>query len=256
MISLGVNWLPETAYLYLLIFGRVGAMIMMLPALGERMFPTRIKLGFALMLTLVMYPAVSGLLPAYTGDMAATFAILGHEIIVGLILGTIMRLIVSATQTAGSVIAFQAGLSMAMTADPSQGGVQGAIIGNFLALLGTALIFAADLHHMLLAAIYDSYVIFSPDAPLMFNDAAMMAIDVVARAFAIGVQMAAPFIIFGLVFYLGLGLLSKLMPQLQVFFIAMPANISIAMILFALLLTMMMAWYLSHFEAEISMFLG
>jgi flagellar biosynthetic protein FliR len=64
--------------------------------------------------------------------------------------------------------------------------------------------------------------------------------------------MSAPFIVFGLVFNLGMGILSRLMPQLQVFFIAMPANIGVGLILLALLLTMMMGWYLNHFEAELA----
>ena len=91
---------------------------------------------------------------------------------------------------------------------------------------------------------------------MMFGDAAQMAIEAVAGAFVIGVQMWAPFIVFGLVFYLGLGILGRLMPQLQVFFIAMPATIAVGLVLFALLLAMMMGWYLMHFEDELAMLRG
>jgi flagellar biosynthetic protein FliR len=83
-----------------------------------------------------------------------------------------------------------------------------------------------------------------------------MAIQVVAGAFVIGVQMAAPFIVFGLVFYLGIGILSRLMPQMQVFFIAMPATISVGLILLAILLAMIMGWYLMHFESQMAMLRG
>jgi flagellar biosynthetic protein FliR len=109
---------------------------------------------------------------------------------------------------------------------------------------------------MTLAAIYDSYMVFSPTDPLMFDDAAQMAVKSVGAAFVIGVQMSAPFIVFGLVFNIGLGLLSRLMPQLQVFFIAMPAQIGLGLVLLAVLLTMMMGWYLTHFEAELAMMRG
>jgi flagellar biosynthetic protein FliR len=95
-------------------------------------------------------------------------------------------------------------------------------------------------------------MIFSPTDPLMFGDAAQMAIQSAASAFVIGVQMSAPFIVFGLVFYLGMGILGKMMPQLQVFFVAMPATIGIGLLLFALLLAMMMGWYLTHFESELA----
>jgi flagellar biosynthetic protein FliR len=72
----------------------------------------------------------------------------------------------------------------------------------------------------------------------------------------IGVQMSAPFIVLGLVFYLGMGLLARMMPQLQVFFVVMPATIWVGLILVGLLLTMMMGWYLTHFENELAQFRG
>ena len=248
MISL--NWLPEAAYLYLLLFARVGTMLMLIPALGEQIIPARLRLGFALAFSLLLYPLLSTQLPRLPPDLFNVIVLIFHELIVGLILGGIARIVVMGTQVAGAVIAFQTGLSVAQAADPSNGGIQGAIIGSFLSFLGITLIFATDLHHLALAAIHDSYMIFSPTTTLMFEDAAQMAIETVAGAFVIGVQMAAPFIVFGLVFYLGVGILGRLMPQLQVFFIAMPATISVGLILLAILLTMMMGWYLMHFEAE------
>ena len=255
-MNIAVNWLPETAYLYLMVFARVGTMVMLVPGFGESFLSTRVRLGIALVLSLVMYPMASATLPVQPGGLMMAFGLLVHEIVVGLILGAISRLVISTTQVAGSVIAFQAGLGMAQIADPTQTGVQGAIIGNFLGLLGLVMIFAMDLHHLVLAAIYQSYMIYPPDMPLMFGDAFVLAWDVAAKSFAVGVQIAAPFIIFGLVFNLGLGILSKLMPQLQVFFIAMPANISLGLILLAVLIVAISAWYLNHFETEIRILMG
>lgn len=254
MISL--NWLPGTAFLFILIFARVGTLLMLLPALGEQVIPARMRLTFALAFSLILYPLLSPSLPAMPADMVDVIALLFHELIVGLILGGITRFIMMATQVAGSVIAFQAGLSVAQSADPTNGGIQGAIIGSLLSFLGVALIFATDLHHVALSAVHDSYMIFSPTDPLMFGDAAQMAIQSAASAFVIGVQMSSPFIVFGLVFYLGMGILGKMMPQLQVFFVAMPATIGVGLLLFAILLTMMMGWYLTHFESELATLRG
>jgi flagellar biosynthetic protein FliR len=256
-MNIGLNWLPETAYIYMMIFARVGTMLMLMPAFGESLIPSRNRLGFALMFSLVLYPLVSQYLPELGNmNIFAVSSLLIQEVIIGLILGSLGRFIVSSTQTAGTVIAFQLGLSMAQTADPTQNGMQGALIGNFLSLVGIMLIFATDLHHLILAAIYDSYEVFIPGGLLMFGDAADLALRMVAAAFVIGVQMAAPFIVFGLVFYLGLGILARLMPQVQVFFVAMPANIGLGLILFAFLLTAIMGWYLLHVEAQITMLRG
>jgi len=254
MISL--NWLPETAYLYVLIFARVGSILMLIPALGEQVIPARMRLTFALVLSAALYPLVSPTLPALSGDMLQVLVVLLHEIAIGLILGGITRLVTLAASIAGSAIAYQIGLSGALGADPSNGGVQGVIISSFLVMLGTALIFATDLHHVALMAIRDSYMIFSPTGPIMFGDAAQVAIGATASAFVIGVQMSAPFLVLGLVFYLGMGLLGRMMPQLQVFFVIMPATIWVGLALFAMLLTMMMGWYLTHFENELAMFRG
>jgi flagellar biosynthetic protein FliR len=247
---ISLNWLPEAAYLYLLLFARVGTMLMLIPALGEQIIPARLRLSFALAFSLLLYPLISPQLPRLPPDVFNVIVLVFHELIVGLILGGIARIVVMGAQVAGAVIAFQTGLSVAQTADPTNGGIQGAIIGSFLSFLGITLIFATDLHHLALAAIHDSYMIFSPTTTLMFEDAAQMAVETVAGAFVIGVQMSAPFIVFGLVFYLGVGILGRLMPQLQVFFIAMPATISVGFILLAILLAMMMGWYLMHFESE------
>lgn len=255
-MSLSLEWLPQTAFQFMLIFARVGAMLMLMPALGENMIPARLRLSFALMLSLVFLPLMVQYLPSGDFELFGAIGLMLHELAIGLILGGIGRLIVMATQTAGATIAFQMGLSMAQTADPTASGVQGAIIGNFLTIVSLAMVFALDLHHLILAAIHDSYVIYPPTMPLMFGDALTLALDTLSGAFNIGVQMAAPFIVFGLVFYLGLGLLARLMPQLQVFFIAMPANIGVGLILFAVLVTSTIGWYITHFEAHFMMMLS
>jgi flagellar biosynthesis protein FliR len=255
-VTIGLDWLPNTAFLYLLMFSRIGAILMLMPALGEDMIPMRMRLSFALAFTLVLYPLLSPSLPAMPEDVMAIVGLIFHELAIGIILGAIVRISVMATQVAGAIIAFQTGLSSAMAADPTQVGMQGAVFGSFLSFLGMVLIFATDLHHVALAATYDSYMVFPLDAPLMFDDAAQLAIRTVAGAFAVGIQMSAPFIVFGLVFNLGAGILARLMPALQVYFLLMPANIIIGLVLFAMLLMMMMGWYLSHFEAHLAMWRG
>ena len=253
---MSVSWGPDVAYYFFLIFARLGTILMLLPALGESTIPMRLRLTFALAFSLILYPLILPNLGPVPVTLGGLMTALGHELAVGFILGGLTRLIITAAQVAGAVIAFQMGLSMAQTSDPTQPGVQGAIVGNFLAMLGVTLIFATDLHHVLLAGIYASYSYFPPDAPLMLGDAAEMATQMVAQSFLIGTQMSAPFLVFGLVFYLGLGILGRLMPQIQVFFMAMPANIIIGLVLFALLLGLTITLYMTYLEDHFSQFLG
>lgn len=256
MLTLNLDWAPGAAFAYLILFARIGTMLMLLPALGEDTIPARLRLAFALVVTSVLYPLLADIVPAMPPDLGGLVGVIFHEIAVGLIIGGIVRITVMATQVAGAIVAFQTGLSGAMAADPTQQGMQSAVFASFLSFLGITLIFATDLHHMALAAIYDSYAVFAPDMPIISEDAMQLALRTVSGAFSVGVQMSAPFIVFGLVFNLGAGILARLMPALQVYFILMPANILAGLLLFALLLVMMMGWYLSAFENHLAMWRG
>jgi flagellar biosynthetic protein FliR len=229
---------PDIATAFMLTFARVGTLVMLMPGVGEQMIPSRVRLGLALLLSLVLFPLTRTLLPS-AGTPGSVIGVLIGEIAVGLVLGLATRMVVAALQTAGNIVAQQLGLSFAMTVDPSMGGQQ-ASIGNFLTLLGLTLIFAADLHHLAIAAIRDSYAFMPPAGVPDPGDAAMLAMRAVARGFALAVQIAAPFIAFGMLFNLGLGVLARLMPQLQVFFLAMPATILIGMLVLLAVVGVMM----------------
>jgi flagellar biosynthetic protein FliR len=152
-------------------------------------------------------------------------------------------MVVAALQTAGTIVSQQLGLSFAMTVDPSFGG-QEAAMGNFLNLLGLTLIFTTDLHHLALAAIRDSYTMLPPVGVPESGDVARLAIGALARGFALAVQISAPFIVFAVLFNLGLGVLSRLMPQMQVFFIGLPVTIIVGMLVLVAVLGTMMHLFL------------
>jgi flagellar biosynthetic protein FliR len=244
--------IPEIATAFMLTFARVGTLVMLMPGLGEQMIPTRARLSLALLLTLVLFPLTRTLLPA-GGTPASVIGVLIGEIAVGLVLGVSVRMVVGALQTGGNIVAQQLGLAFAMSVDPAMGGQQ-ASIGNFLTLLGITLIFAADLHHLALVAIRDSYEFLPPAGVPAVGDSATLALKAVTRGFALAVQIAAPFIVFGMLFNLGLGVLSRLMPQLQVFFLAMPATILLGMLVLLAVVGVMMGVFLGdlgRFLAEL-----
>ncbi|MEM1019481.1 MAG: flagellar biosynthetic protein FliR [Pseudomonadota bacterium] len=247
--------LGVSAGAFVLIFARVGAVLVLAPAIGESAIPGNIRALLAFALTLVIYPMAA---PAYSLDQTSAFglvALVAQEVLIGLFIGIIGRIALSALNVAGTVIAFQSGLAAAQSFDPSQG-VQGALVARFLTVLGVTLIFATGLHHLLIKAIAHSFTVFPPDAPLMLQDAAQLVIMQIAHAFALGLQIAAPFLAYGMLFNIGLGIIARLMPQLPIFFVAMPANIAVGFVLFMFTLSAMMLWFLQRFEEAIMMFLG
>src|SRR6185437_1234816 len=169
-----------------------------------------------------------------------------HEIIIGIVLGATARVTLSALQVAGSIIAQQVGLGFVTSVDPTQG-QQGVLIGNFLTLLGIAMLFATDSHHLLIAALNDSYKIFSPGEIMPSGDVASLATQAFTAAFKLGLQLSAPFLVFGLVFNIGLGVLARLMPQMQVYFVGVPLSIFAGFLILALVLTAMMGSFLDYF---------
>jgi flagellar biosynthetic protein FliR len=246
-MHIDVSFLPAYAAAFLLSFARIGTMVMLLPALGEVSVPSRVRLAVALVLTAVIVPLHRA---DYQIDLRAfgpVLLALGQELFVGAVLGLVARLTIAALQIAGSVVAQQMGLGFVTAVDPTQG-QQGMLVGNFLTVLGITLIFATDLHHLVIAALNDSYVLFRPGEIPVAGDVANLLTGTVASAFRIGVQLSAPFLVFGMLFNLGLGVLSRLMPQMQVFFVGLPLSILVGFLILVLVMGAMMMAFLDYVE--------
>lgn len=245
-MRIDISLLPALAAAFMLVFARVAAMVMVLPALGQSNIPVRIKIAIAVLLTLIILPLHR---TAYTIDMSSMAPLVVsmlHEIIIGVVLGATAQVAMSALQVAGSVIAQQLGLGFVTAVDPTQG-QQGVVIGNFLTMLGVTLLFATDSHHLIIAALNDSYTIFSPGDLVPSGDVAALATRAFSAAFKIGMQLSAPFLVFGLVFNIGLGVLARLMPQMQVYFVGVPLSILTGFLIFAAVLAAMMGTFLDYF---------
>jgi len=246
-MHIDISFLPALAAAFLLAFARVGTMVMLLPGVGEMTVPSRVRLTMALVLTAILLPAHQ---KAYAVDLKAfgpLLVVLFQELIVGAVLGLTARLAISALQIAGSVVAQQLGLGFVTAVDPTQN-QQGVIVGNFLSVLGITLIFATDLHHLVIAGLNDSYVIFQPGEMPIVGDVAQHVTRIIATSFRIGIQLSAPFLVFGLLFNLGLGVLSRLMPQMQVFFIGLPLSILLGFLLLVLVIGAMMGTFTGYLE--------
>jgi flagellar biosynthetic protein FliR len=175
------------------------------------------------------------------------------ELIVGLLLGGLLRFFLSSLAVAGEVVALQTTLAFAQTANPMQAQPSTAL-SSFLGVLGVTLIFASNLHHLFIGAIARSYTLFAPAKHVLIGDAATLAVQTMAGTFALGIQMAAPVIVFSLVFNLATGLIGRVMPQFQIFFVATPLNILLGLSIFALTLGVMGLVWVGRYEAFLRIF--
>ena len=249
------EFLVANLFQVFLVFARMGAAVMVLPAFGEGFVFPRARLCFALVLAIALAPVVAPSLPAAPDSTALMLWIVIREVLIGLALGGIVRFLVSAVGIAGAIVATQTGIATASLFDPSQGD-QIAVVGRFLSIAAMVALFAADLHLPMLAALAESYQRLPPLAPPEVGDVTQLALDWFAGAFDLAARLAAPLVVGGVVFYLGLGTLARLMPQVPVFFVIIPVQLGAGIALFMVALSAMILWYLDFVSERLGSLVG
>ena len=200
------------------IFLRVAAVSALLPAFGDQMIPTRIKLVVALAFTLIVAPAIP--LPAWAEMTLGTLVLVSlTETIIGLLLGLGVRLLILALQTAGSIAAQSTSLAQVLggaAVEPIPA------MGYILAVAAVALAAMTGLHVKAAELLILSYDLLPIGEFLAGPDVAQWGIDQVARAFWLAFTLAAPFVLLSVLYNLALGAINKAMPQLMVAFVGAP----------------------------------
>jgi flagellar biosynthetic protein FliR len=216
-----------------LVFARLGTIVMLIPGIGEAYIPARVRLALAFVMTLALYPVVGVGVPAEPDTVAGLAGALIKESLIGLMLGGILRIFMNSLAAAGEIVSIQTTLSFAQTANPGQA-QPSTTLGTFLGLIGIVLIMSTDLHHLFLDAIVRSYAIFPFHKAVPVDDAGALAIRTVGGSFSLGVQLAAPVMAFAFIFNIATGLVGRVMPQFQVFFVATPLMLLTSLSIFAL----------------------
>ena len=247
--------LPAQVYGAGLIFARVGALVMLIPGIGESFVPPRLRLSFAFLFAIVLYPILAPRLPPVPLTLGETGAQIAIELVIGLAIGSLLRLFLGSLTVAGEVVSLQTTLSMAQTTNPL-GAQPNATLATFLTLLGLTLVFATDLHQSFIAAIAHSYDLFAPGRPFAARDLVDLMVRAFGETFALGVQLAAPVLVFTLVFNVAVGFVARAMPQFQVFFAATPLQVLLGLSVFALGLGVLGLVWIDRFRAFTDRFAG
>lgn len=225
--------LPIDVACFLLLFCRVGAVVMLLPAFSDNAIPPQIRLVMAHAFTFGMYGMLEArVLPATTSGVSMPLLVMS-EVMVGLSLGMIVRIMFSAAAMAGAIASQQVGLSSALVFDPAMGG-QAPLLSRFVGLGAIVVCLGLGVHHLWIASIFTSYASFPTGGLPPAADFAHLAVSVMGQAMALGVSLCAPLILYGLLFNLGLGLAARVAPAIQVFFIAQPLNLLLGLSVLAM----------------------
>ncbi len=227
--------LPYEATTFLILFARVGAVLLLLPLFSEEAIPAKIRLMLALGTSAGLWGLIGAKIGTAAQNGAALPGILIAEILTGIAIGMIIKMMFMAAAMAGSIISLQIGLSSALTNDPLQGG-QAAVLSKFVSVAAAVVCMGMGLHHLWIAAIVHSYTMFPVGGLPPAADFAQLAIVMVGRTMTLSISLAAPLLVYGIVFNMALGLATRLAPAIQMFFLIQPLNLLLGMALFASLI--------------------
>ena len=217
--------LPAWAFAFVLVMARIGAAMTLLPGLGEAEPPAMLRVGLALGVTALLLPAIAPVDPAGArGRHAGGVHDRRRRSITGLWLGWLARLLVLALPIAGQFIAYMLGIANVLQPDPELGG-QATPIARLFAVAAPLAILVTGLYALPLAALAGSYRLIPPGTLLPAADTAETAVRAAAAAFALAVRLASPFLLVSIVWHVATGLLARLVPRMQVYFVVMPGQI-------------------------------
>lgn len=221
-----------------LVVMRVGAVVILLPGFGEHSIPMRIRLMVTLAFSGIVWPALGD---TYIDIPKGLPVLMVSEAGIGLMIGISIRLIVMALQFAGSVAAQSTSVTQiagaGATPDPMPA------IGNILVMAGLALVLVTGLHEKAVLAMIDSYRIMPFGFVPLGSDVAAWGVAHVSDAFALGLSLAAPFVVASFAYNIGLGAINRAMPSLMVAFIGAPAITAGAILMLALASPTLLAFW-------------
>jgi flagellar biosynthesis protein FliR len=206
----GLAWAAALAFV------RIGALVALMPGLGDPAVPQRIKLALIVAFTLVVAP----LLADRISGMGPSFLALGGEAVAGLVLGIGLRLFLVALQTAAAIIAQATTLSQLFAGAAPE---PQPAIGNLFLIAGIALAMTAGLHVRAAELVILSYDILPAGGRPLAGDAADWSLALISRTFSLAFMLASPFVIASMLYNLALGAINRAMPTLMVSMVGAPA---------------------------------
>ena len=213
---------------------RIVAMIQTFPVFGSRNVPWQIKIGLSLFLTVILFPLVQPRIIELPNNILPYAMLIMKEALVGLVIGFVASLVFTAISIAGAMIDMQVGFAMARSIDPLTG-VGTTVLGNFQVFLFTLIFLALQGHQFLIIALARSFVkIPVAAAVLPYGKLANIVTYLISNIFDVSVRLAAPVVIFVLLISVASGILSRTLPQMNLFVVALPAKIAVSIMAVAM----------------------
>ncbi|WP_306547017.1 flagellar biosynthetic protein FliR [Desulfobulbus sp.] len=220
---------------FLLCLARVIALVAVIPAFAGIQMSGQIKIGLAVMTSLLLFPAMAPYTPKVTLSMTGLGLLIVNEVLLGAMIGLVSQMVFAAVSFGGTVIGYQMGFAAANIFDP-QTTQQLSLMSQFVNILTLIAFLTLDVHHYFFRAIVESYVLLPPGLLDFSHGAVLELMRLASQMFALGVKFSAPVLALLLLTNLVLGILARVFPQLNVFMLSFPLNIGIAFLVMSLTL--------------------
>ncbi|MEY2777187.1 MAG: Flagellar biosynthetic protein FliR [Pseudomonadota bacterium] len=213
-------------------FLRIGALLMVAPVLSIDAVTVRIRLAFAFVLTAFIYPFYTW--PAIDPTTAAGLLEVFNQISIGILMGLILQVVVAAIVVGGQTISSSMGLSMASMMDPNVGNVP--TVASFLLMISSLTFLALGGHVLTLELLLQSFDFFPIGRGLLSQNSFGAFITWSSMMFTGGVLLALPIMVILLAVNIGLGIVVRAAPTLNIFAVGLPATILAGLLVFYILM--------------------
>ncbi|NLX19573.1 MAG: flagellar biosynthetic protein FliR [Desulfobulbus sp.] len=220
---------------FLVCLARVFALIAAIPVFGGVQVAVRIRIGLAVMISLLLFPLVAPYTPKTQLSLVHFGLLLANEVLLGALIGLVTQMIFAAISFGGTVIGYQMGFAAANIFDP-QTTQQLSLMSQFVNILAMLAFLTLNMHHFFFHAIIESFVLLPPGTLDFSGDAAAVLMKLGGNMFTLGVKFSAPILALLLIVNLVLGILARVFPQLNVFMLSFPLNIGITFLVISLTL--------------------
>lgn len=215
--------------LFSLLFARITSAVVVAPVFGHQAVPVQVKVGLGLFLALVMFPLISAESPMVVTELLPLVLLMIREVFVGLILGYSVTILFSGVRYAGELISFEMGISMSSAFDPDIN-QQTATLGEFLYVVTLLIFLLLNGHHFVIESLQLSYFTVPIGEFVLTGTVASVLIDLVGTIFVIAVKFAAPMMVAMFLSNIALSILSKVMPQMNIFMLGFPMKIGLGIL--------------------------
>ena len=224
---------------FLLIFIRVGVILFILPFFNSRTIPTLSKVGLTFIITMLIYPVIAKQPTAFPTTVLGVAHLITGELVVGMILGLVVQVFFEGVRIMGQLVGFQTGFAITNILDP-QSGTQVSILSNMAYLMAMVLFLILNGHHILLNALRESFDIIRVGGLSLNRLILPELVKHMGEMFVVGIKLGAPAITALIITKVVFGLITKLIPQMNIMIVAFPLQIVVGLLFFGISLRLLL----------------